>query len=111
VVASADWWRQGARVARRDWILCLDDGDVPSEGWMSVLERFVMVGPPDRRFGRLARRPATLIGAVGQTIRALAGSRHVQAGDLVGRTILMQEGASARPVRLAATIERDPVFG
>jgi hypothetical protein len=111
VVAPDDSWRQGAQVARRDWILCLDDGDVPSEGWIRAVERFVAADPPDRSFGRLARRPTRLIDAVRQKIRGLAGSRQVQAGDLVHRRILLDQGASARPVRLAARIGRDPVFG
>ena len=28
-----------AAAARRDWILCLADGDVPTEGWMRALDR------------------------------------------------------------------------
>src|SRR4051794_3871036 len=34
-------WLEGAKLARREWLLCLEAGDVPVEGWMGVLERFV----------------------------------------------------------------------
>jgi hypothetical protein len=40
----------------------------------------------------------------------LAGSS-VRAGDLVHRRVLMNEIKARTPVRLSATVERDPVFG
>jgi hypothetical protein len=35
----------------------------------------------------------------------------VRAGDLVHRRVLANEVRARMPVRLAATVERDPVFG
>ena len=52
VVSGEDPWRAGAAKARRDWILCLDAGDVPREGWLRTLERFAATCPLERRFGR-----------------------------------------------------------
>ena len=104
-------WREGAALAKREWHLCLADGDVPSEGWIRSLERFVALSPPERRFGRLGRRPRNLP----ERIRRLAGtilSPHtVGAGDLVHRSVWSEPGLARRPVRVAASIERDPVFG
>src|SRR5688500_6335541 len=53
---KADPWREGGRLARRDWLLCLQSGDVPGEGWMRAVERFLAVairrGEPLGRFYR-----------------------------------------------------------
>lgn len=102
-------WRKGASVARRDWVLCLADGDVPSEGWIRVLERFIAVSPPERRFGRLARRHSFLRGLWTALEHAVAG-RQVRAGDLIHRS-LIADRSTPRPARVGAQIERDPVFG
>ena len=56
VIDPSGGWSQGARAAKRDWLLCLADGDVPTEGWIRALDRFIALSPPDRLFGRL-RRP------------------------------------------------------
>jgi hypothetical protein len=102
-------WDRGAAAAKREWILCLSDGDVPSEGWIRTLERFVALSPPDRRFGRLSRRRSALA-HFSDAVRLIAGGRQVRAGDLVHRSLLRQR-LRRRPARIGAAIERDPVFG
>jgi hypothetical protein len=100
-------WATGAKAARRDWILCLADGDVPAEGWIRALDCFIAASPADRGFGRLARRPA----ALGERFLRLLGSREIQAGDVVRRDLLLRSGKRpGRPVRVSALIERDAVF-
>lgn len=100
-------WTEGARIARRDWLLCLDDGDIPQEGWIRVLDRFVALAQPERGLARLRRHP---IGMAGLMRRAFS-RRSVQAGDLVHRRVLLGGVRPRPPVRLSATIGRDPVFG
>jgi len=102
-----DCWKEGARVARRDWLLCLDDGDVPQEGWIRVLERFVTSAGPEQGFGRMRRRGSAMRALTG----LLWGSRRVRSGDLVHRRVLLNEVRSRAPMRLSAVVERDPVFG
>jgi hypothetical protein len=97
-------WAVGARQARRDWLLCLSAGDIPSEGWIRALDRFIATRPP-RRFGRF-RRPSGL----GRFSLDLLGPPGIRAGDLVHKSLLF-EGEVRRPARIAAAIERDPVFG
>jgi hypothetical protein len=104
-------WREGAAVAKRDWHLCLADGDVPTEGWIRSLERFVAVSPPERRFGRLGRRPRTLPERIRRVAGTILSPCTVRAGDLVHRSVWSDQGRARRPVRVAASIERDPVFG
>ncbi len=111
LAAGEDPWRRGARVAKRDWVLCLDAGDVPSEGWIRAVERFIAVSPPDRRHGRLPRRAGTWTEAVSLRWRALVAGGAVRSGDVVRRGALLDGGRLARPVRIAASVERDPVFG
>ena len=77
---------------------------------MRALDRFIALSPPHHRLGRLSRRPAGLAETISFWVERLTGRRQVRAGDLVHRSVLM-DGAAARPVRIAAVIERDPVFG
>jgi hypothetical protein len=109
-VAPEPGWRQGAALAKRDWLLCLSDGDVPSEGWIRVVERFVALSPPDRRFGRLERRRRGMFEGFRHRLRGLAGAGQVRAGDLVQRSALAEKARLGRPARIGARIERDPVF-
>lgn len=107
VVAARGSWIEGARAARRDWLLCLDDGDIPQEGWIRVLDRFVALSKPERGLARMRRRRAGVLKAL---FNLFVRSR-VRGGDLVHRQVLMNEVRACMPVRLSATIERDPVFG
>jgi hypothetical protein len=106
VVAEDPSWLAGAAAARRDWLLCLHAGDIPQEGWIRVLERFVSLGGQERGLARL-RRQASLRG----TLAALLRRSSVRAGDLVHRSVLLDGTKPRPPVRLSAKIERDPVFG
>jgi hypothetical protein len=105
--ADADPWGAGTRLARRDWLLCLQSGDVPGEGWMRAVDRFLVgAGRGDHPLGRFARRdfgPTALL----RLAERVAGTRTVRAGDLVRRDWLARNGARVRPVRIAARIERE----
>jgi hypothetical protein len=107
IVAEEMSWAQGARAARRDWLLCLDDGDIPQEGWIRVLDRFVALAQPERGLARFRRHGADLAGLM----RRVFARSSVRAGDLVHRRVLLNEVKARMPVRLSARIERDPVFG
>ncbi|MBM6594570.1 glycosyltransferase family 2 protein [Microvirga pudoricolor] len=110
VVSEGLSWRHGAAAARKDWLLCLDDGDIPQEGWIRALERFIGLGARDRPMGRLRRSGGLL-----PKLRAMApswlGRTSVRAGDLVRRRVLLDDVRVASPVLLKACIERDPAFG
>jgi hypothetical protein len=43
-------------------------------------------------------------------LRALLGRSPIRSGDLAHRRVLMEDQKARAPVRLSATIERDPVF-
>ena len=110
VVAQGDSWAEGARVARRDWLLCLDAGDVPQEGWIRVLDRFLGAGPPSSESGRF-RRPQGVAHALLRALSAVVRRQTVQAGDLIHRSLLAEGVRFPAPVRLPARVERDPAFG
>ncbi len=111
VVTPDRSWRPGAEAARRDWLLCLDDGDIPQEGWIRVLDRFVSLSRPEPGMARLGRQRAGLLRTAADWVGRLAGSSSVRAGDLVHRRVLIEGMKARRPVRLSARIERDPAFG
>jgi hypothetical protein len=110
-VAPTQGWREGAALAKRDWLFCLEDGDMPSEGWIRTVERFVALSRSGCRFGRLERRRRGLFGGIVVRLRETIASPKVQPGDVVHRSMLAQEAALQRPVRIRASIDRDPVFG
>ncbi|HEV2558386.1 MAG TPA: hypothetical protein VGU45_07155 [Microvirga sp.] len=103
---DGDPWITGAQDAKRDWLLCLDDGDVPVEGWTRAIDRFIALSPPDRRFGRLGRPRAPWLRRLSDL-----GPVRLRSGDLVHRSLLARPGIRLpRPVRVQASVERDPVF-
>ncbi|WP_445501569.1 hypothetical protein [Microvirga sp. G4-2] len=107
IVTEEASWMDGAHAARREWLLCLDDGDIPQEGWIRVLDRFVALGSPERGLARFRRHGSGFVGLV----RRIFARSKVHAGDLVHRRVLLNEVKARTPVRLSASIERDPVFG
>lgn len=110
VAGPDDPWRPGAKAARHEWILCLDDGDIPSAGWIRALERFVTQATPERRFGRLGRRLPTLGARLVEVRRRVAMRPRIGPGDLVHRSLLTGSTRPAhRPVWLGPLIERDPL--
>jgi hypothetical protein len=97
-------WASGARIARREWILCLEAGDLLGEGWMTALDRFIALSPAGRGFGRLRR-----LGSWRARLRALVPARQVEAGDLVRRELLLSSaGAPGRAARIPAVVARAP---
>ena len=104
---DADPWGAGGRLARREWLLCLQSGDVPGEGWMRAVERFLTVaaqrGEPLGRFSRSGFGVASM-----RLAEHVTGIRRVRAGDLVRRDWLAaRDGTRVRPLRIGARIERD----
>ena len=95
-------WAAGAGVARRDWLFCLEAGDVPQDGWIGGVEAFLAgaAGPGLARAmrARLAR-PFLLW-------ERLLGARDIRPGALVQRSLLAGQGLSrrVRPARLDARI-------
>jgi hypothetical protein len=106
-----DPWRKGASYARGDWVLCLDAGDVLSEGWIRAMERFIALSPPERRIGRFPRRASTWMESMSLQWRGLVAGGVVRAGDVVRRSALLEGGRCGRPARIGALVERAPVLG
>jgi hypothetical protein len=95
-------WSAGARLARRDWLLCLDAGDVPLDGWIGAVAAYLAEAraPALARARRTAWRPR-------RALEALFGAGEVRSGDLVHRSLLTGDGLSrrVRPARLDARIK------
>ena len=100
--AGRDPWRAGAAVARREWVLCLEAGDVPGEGWIRVLDRFVATERESMTIGR-ARRDD---GALARLAAVLRPARGPRAGDVLRRASLATPPAGRPRVRrLSVRIE------
>ena len=108
VPPDGDPWRAGAILARRDWVLCLEEGDVPQQGWIAALDRFISSGSPDRRFGRFRNRGSMRFIRIFALGRLWPGYR-VRGGDLLRRDLLLGEERSLRrPADVSADLWRDP---
>jgi hypothetical protein len=112
VSPDIDPWRAGAALARREWLLCLRSGDVPREGWMRAVDRFVATATrTGQPLGRLARRPPRLASVFADFAGQLVGQGHARAGDLARRDwLLARDQVRARAVRIGAAVERDVVL-
>jgi hypothetical protein len=102
-------WTAGARVARRDWVLCLEAGDVPAEGWIRTLDRFIGTARPGTALARLRRPHAGLPLRMIARGEGVLGVARPRAGDLVRRDRLLAGPVFAprlKPRRLGARIER-----
>src|SRR5215212_3656615 len=77
VVAGTDNpWRVGGAAARREWLLCLAAGDVPADGWMRVVDRFLAHAQRhDQPLGRFSRRPRAAAATVINLAERFAGTR------------------------------------
>ena len=103
-------WVAGAKVARRDWVLCLEAGDVPAEGWIRSIDRFVGTVRPEVSLARLRRPHAGLPQRLAAKGERVIGVRNARPGDLVRRERLMAGPAFAprlKPRPLLARLERD----
>ena len=96
----------GARAARRDWVLCLEAGDVPAEGWIRTLDRFVGTARPDIGVGRLHRPAAGWLGLVRNRVEAWVGTRRPRAGDVVRRDVLRSGATVATRLKVRPLIAR-----
>ncbi|RVU21876.1 hypothetical protein [Methylobacterium oryzihabitans] len=107
VACGATPWTAAAAVARRAWLLCLDAGDVPAEGWVRTLDRFAATAGPQIVLARLARPGATVLERLAARREALAGTRTVRAGDVVRRDAvragLPLKRVKAWPLRASVT--------
>ncbi|HMB09542.1 hypothetical protein [Saliniramus sp.] len=108
IAAGSDPWSAGAALARRDWFMCLEAGDIPLEGWIGAVDRFAFIAEREGYpIGRLARRAPDWREWLRERVGRL--SREVRAGDIVHRSRL--GGAHAKRLRIAgveAQILRQP---
>ena len=102
-------WSTGAKAARREWVLCLEAGDVPAEGWIRILDRFIGTARPDVTLARLRRPHTGLPARLAARGEGVIGVGAPRPGDLVRRDRLLAGPRFARRVkvrRLTARLER-----
>lgn len=102
-------WLVGARAARQEWLLCLEAGDIPREGWIRILDRFVETVRPEVGLARLRRPHAALPSRLAARGEGVVGARQPRAGDLVRRSRLVTAGSLTprlKPRILTARLDR-----
>ena len=88
--AGADPWRIGAAAARREWVLCLEAGDILRDGWVRTLDRFIGTARSDAGLGRIPRSYAGLTIRIRTRLEAVLGATQARAGDIVRRSLLLE---------------------
>ncbi|GLS47109.1 hypothetical protein [Methylobacterium brachythecii] len=109
VNGSDNPWRAAAQGARRDWLLCLEAGDLPREGWIRSVDRFVGTARPEIALGRLHRSHVALGDRFGALVDGLIGSVTPRPGDVVRRASLLggpRFSPRQRPKALSAWVDR-----
>lgn len=99
-------WSAGARAARREWVLCLEAGDVPAEGWIRILDRFIGTARPDLALGRLRRPHAGLPARIAARSESVIGVNAPRAGDLVRRDRLLSGPSFSRRLKARKLLAR-----
>lgn len=112
VPPGSDPWRAGAAIARGEWMFCLEDGDVPVEGWIAAIDRFIAASPPEGRCGRLRRSRRMPLKRL-LNLSLSWPTRRLRSGDLVHRGLLVGEGKAVprRRAVVGASVWRDAAFG
>ena len=106
VHAGGSPFTAGAALARRDWILCLEAGDVPAEGWIRTLDRFVGTARPETGLGRLHRPAAGWRTRLVGWVETLTGARRARPGDVVRREALRSGPVFASRLKVRPLIAR-----
>lgn len=102
-------WSTGAKAARRDWVLCLEAGDIPAEGWIRLLDRFIGTARPDIVLARLRRPHTGLPSRLAARSETVIGVSAPRPGDLVRRDKMIAGPNFAHRLkvrRLSARLDR-----
>jgi hypothetical protein len=93
-----DPWPTGAAIARREWLFCLEAGDIPLDGWIEEIDRFTTIAAMEGHpIGRLRRRHADWRGWLSH--RFAAFSPGPRAGDIVHAGLVKPVDRAATPAR------------
>jgi hypothetical protein len=99
-------WSAGAKAARRDWVLCLEAGDVPAEGWIRLVDRFIGTARPEVALARLRRPHAGLPARLAARGESVIGVNAPRPGDLVRRERLLGGPTFGRRLKVRALSAR-----
>lgn len=99
---AAQAWQRGAALARGDWLVLLDAGDVPQPHWTQAVARHLLMTTD-----RAALLPLQAVAAtLRERVAVLAGAHRLRAGLVLPRALGLAGRLGAAPRRLAARRER-----
>ena len=96
-VAERDW-QDAARIARGDWVLLLDAGEVPGQGWIGCIERHLML--QTSASNRSAILPLARMDGFIERIGLMFARRKASSGMVAPRSQIMAGVRVRKPVRL-----------
>lgn len=105
LVPSAEPWCEAARIARGDWVLLLDAGEIPDHGWIGVVERHLLQQSSNRQ--RPAVLPkAGLLGRIREHGSLYLGRSSLRSGLIAAREPVSKGQIGGLPVVLGGTRSR-----
>lgn len=104
LLGDADPWAAGARLARRELVLCLEAGDVLEGEWRETLDHFA--GSCPGKLGRFRRRGAGFSLRAAEWREWAFGAGRPRPGDVLPRSLAAggRLRPFLRPLRLGATV-------
>lgn len=99
---NAEGWHLGAKVARGDWLLLLDAGDVPQAHWVQAVERHLILAPQVPALMPLRGLAASLR----ERASISFGGRRLRAGLVAQKGAVLAGRLGHAPQRLPVLRER-----
>jgi hypothetical protein len=101
-------WQAAATMARGDWVLLLDAGEMPGHGWIAAIERHLLQQSSERQ--RPALLPAAgAAAALRERLALLMGANNLRTGLVSPRRRVAEGTSGGAPVRLS--VARDRIDG
>jgi hypothetical protein len=100
-------WREAAAIARGDWVVLLDAGETPDQGWIAAIERHLLQQSSARQ--RPAFLPVRgLAAGLAERTGLWRASTRLRSGFVAPRAMIAAGTVPPTPVRLAIGRQRLP---
>lgn len=99
---GGDCWHAAASVARGDWLLLLDAGDVPQANWIQAVDRHLLMAAD--RAALLPLRGA--VPALRERVAVSFAPRQLRAGLVAPKAAALTGRLASAPLRLSVARER-----
>jgi hypothetical protein len=98
LIQSGGHWPAAARIARGAWVLLLDAGEMPQQGWIGVIERHLLLQTAQNR--RPAMLPLEGVAGWGERVLWMLAASAPRSGLIAPREPVAAGASGGAPVRL-----------